>query len=63
MAEDDVEQDDGDRGVTHHVHRIRLDLATGEVLEDRGESGPTRHPDAVTRDAAAAEARSRLTGS
>jgi len=55
--------DDDYRLVTHHVHRVRLDLATGEVVEDPAESGPTAHPDAATRDAAAADTRRRLTGS
>ncbi|GAA3168053.1 hypothetical protein GCM10010531_21050 [Blastococcus jejuensis] len=55
--------DDEYRGVTHHVHRVRLDLATGEVVEDPAEPGPSSHPDAATRDAAAADTRGRLTGS
>lgn len=55
--------DDEYRGVTHHVHRVRLDPATGAVVENPAGPGPTSHPDAATRDAAAADIRSRLTGS
>jgi hypothetical protein len=55
--------DDEYRAVTHHVHRVRVDPVTGELVDDHAEPGPSTHPDATTRDAAAADIRSRLTGS
>jgi hypothetical protein len=54
--------DDEYRAVTHHVHEVRLDPATGEVVEGPAGHAPTTHADAADRETAAARIRSRLAG-
>lgn len=54
--------DEDYRRVVHGLRRVRLDLATGEVVDDDPGPDLAPHRDAAARDAAAAAARAELEG-
>jgi hypothetical protein len=57
-----AEPDEEYRRVVHGLRRVRLDLATGEVLDDDGGADLGTFPDAAAREAAAAGLRADLEG-